>query len=123
VDAAIAWFRRHLREQPAMEDVAAAVHVSPSHLRRLFTTVFKQSPRAVLGNAQIDIAMRLLAGSDLKIESIAAEAGFASARDFSRVFSARKGCSPSDWRRKIQPLGGELAQVSRRAEEIVESAG
>ena len=123
VDAAIAWFRRHLREQPAMEDVAAAVHVSPSHLRRLFTTVFKQSPRVVLGNAQIDIAMRLLAGSDLKIESIAAEAGFASARDFSRVFSARKGCSPSDWRRKIQPLGGELAQVSRRAEEIVESAG
>jgi AraC family transcriptional regulator len=121
VDTAIAWFRRHLREHPAMEDVAAAVHVSPSHLRRLFATVFKQSPRAVLGNTQIDIAMRLLAGSDLKIESIAAESGFASARDFSRVFSARKGCSPSDWRRKIQPLGGE--RENGIAEEIVERTG
>jgi AraC-like DNA-binding protein len=93
----------HVREQPGMEEVAAAVHVSSSHLRRLFVTVRHQSPRAVLVNAQIEIAMRLLAGSDLKIESVAAEAGFTSARDFSRVFSARKGCSPSEWRRKVQP--------------------
>ena len=103
VDAAIAWFRHHVREQPGMEEVAAAVHVSSSHLRRLFVTVRHQSPRAVLVNAQVELAMRLLAGSDLKIESVAAEAGFTSARDFSRVFSAQKGCSPSDWRRKVQP--------------------
>ncbi len=124
VDAAIAWFRRHLREHPAMEDVAAAVHVSPSHLRRLFVSVLKQSPRAVLGNTQIEIAMRLLAGSDLKIESVAAEAGFASARDFSRVFSARKGCSPSDWRRRVRPAASEGAEGERKAAgEIVEKAG
>jgi AraC family transcriptional regulator len=125
VDAAIAWFRRHLRERPAMEDVAAAVHVSPSHLRRLFMMVLKQNPRAVLGNAQIEIAMRLLAGSDLKIESIAAEAGFASARDFSRVFSARNGCSPSDWRRKMQPPHAESAEPGpdgKSGREIVGSA-
>jgi AraC family transcriptional regulator len=102
VEAAVAWFRRHVREQPTMDQVASAVHVSPSHLRRLFTTVLKQNPRAVLGNAQIEIAMRLLSGSDLKIESVAAESGFASARDFSRVFSAHLGCSPSDWRRRSQ---------------------
>ena len=102
VEAAVAWFRRHVREQPTMEQVAAAVHVSPSHLRRLFTCVMKQNPRAVLGNTQIEIAMRLLSGSDLKIESVAAESGFASARDFSRVFSAHLGCSPSDWRRRSQ---------------------
>ena len=85
-----------------MEQVAAAVQISPSHLRRLFIMALKQSPRAVLGNAQIEIALRLLSGSDLKIESVAAEAGFASARDFSRVFSAHQGCSPSDWRRAVQ---------------------
>jgi AraC-like DNA-binding protein len=110
VDAAVAWFRRHLREKPAMEEVAAAVHVSPSHLRRLFMMVLRQNPRAVLGNAQIEIAMRLLAGSDLKIESVAAESGFASARDFSRVFSARKGCSPSDWRRRVRLPGDEATE-------------
>jgi len=86
-----------------MDEVAAAVHVSSSHLRRLFVSVRNQSPRAVLVNAQVELAMRLLAGSDLKIESVAAEAGFTSARDFARVFSARKGCSPSEWRRKVQP--------------------
>jgi AraC family transcriptional regulator len=109
VDAAVGWFRRHLREQPTMEAVAAAVHVSPSHLRRLFMLALRQSPRAVLGNEQIEIAMKLLSGSDLKIESVAAEAGFASARDFSRVFSAHQGCSPSDWRRKLQPPYAEVA--------------
>jgi AraC family transcriptional regulator len=103
VDEAVAWFRHHLRQQPGIEDVAAAVHVSSSHLRRLFITVRGQGPRAVLANAQVDVAMRLLAESDLKIESVAAESGFTSARDFSRVFSARKGCSPSEWRRKVQP--------------------
>jgi len=109
VEAATAWFRSHLRSQPAMEEVAAAVHVSPSHLRRLFMTVRGQSPRAVFGNTQIEIAMRLLSESDLKIESVAAEAGFASARDFSRVFSARQGCSPRDWRRKLPPPYAEPA--------------
>jgi AraC family transcriptional regulator len=114
VESAIGWFRRHLREKPGMEEVATAVHVSPSHLRRLFATVLKQSPRVVLGNAQIEIAMRLLAGSDLKIESVAAEAGFASARDFSRVFSARKGCSPSDWRRRVRPADMETGAVQKK---------
>ena len=113
VDSAIAWFRRNLREHPSMEDNAAAVHVSPSHLRRLFMTVLKQNPRTVLGNAQIEIAMRLLSGSDLKIESVAAEAGFASARDFSRVFSSHKGCSPSDWRTRVQPPYKEEGQESQ----------
>ncbi len=114
VDSAIAWFRRHLREKPGIEEVAAAVHCSPSHLRRLFMTVLKQSPRTVLSTAQIEVAMRLLAGSDLKIESVATEAGFASARDFSRVFSARKGCSPRDWRRKLQPPYVEPAASRQR---------
>jgi AraC family transcriptional regulator len=112
VDAAVSWFRRHLREHPTMEEVAAAVHVSPSHLRRLFMIALRQSPRTVLGNAQIEIAMKLLSGSDLKIESVAAEAGFASARDFSRVFSAHQGCSPSDWRRKVQPPYQEIGAAA-----------
>lgn len=115
VDTAVTWFRRHLREQPRMEEVAAAVHVSPSHLRRLFMTVLGQSPRTVLGNAQIEIAMRLLSGSDLKIESVAAEAGFASARDFSRVFSAHQGCTPSDWRWKVQPPYAEQSPSANGA--------
>jgi AraC family transcriptional regulator len=115
VDAAIAWFRRHLREQPTMELVAAAVHVSPSHMRRLFMTVLKQNPRAVLGNTQMEIAIRLLSESDLKIESVAAEAGFASARDFSRVFSSRQGCSPSDWRRRMQPPYAEPTIVQGKS--------
>ena len=116
VDAAITWFRRHLREKPAMEQVAAAVHCSPSHLRRLFMTVLKQNPRAVLGTTQIETAMRLLSESDLKIESVASESGFASSRDFSRVFSAHKGCSPSDWRRKVQPpyVEPKRARYTRR---------
>jgi len=105
VDAALAWFRRHLKEQPSLEEVAGAVHVSASHLRRMFVNVLHQNPRTVFGDTQIEVAMRLLSGSDLKIDSIASEAGFASARDFSRVFSARQGCSPSDWRRQVAGRG------------------
>jgi AraC family transcriptional regulator len=115
VEGAIAWFRRHVREQPKMEDVAAAVHVSPSHLRRLFAVALKQNPRTVLARTQMEVALRLLAESDLKIESVASEAGYASARDFSRVFRALKGCPPSEWRRRLQPPYGEVV------EEAVES--
>lgn len=109
VDGAIVWFRRHLREQPKMEDVAAAVHVSPSHLRRLFMLALHQNPRTVLAQTQMEVALRLLAESDLKIESVATEAGYASARDFSRVFRALKGCPPSEWRRRLQPPYAEVA--------------
>jgi AraC-like DNA-binding protein len=54
---------------------------------------------------------------------VATEAGFASARDFSRVFSARKGCSPRDWRRKLQPPYVEPAAAGKEGGDVLQNAG
>jgi AraC family transcriptional regulator len=98
VDAAIAWFRHNMHENPGVEEVASAVHVSKSHLRRIFLAAGRGSPHEVLNSMRLETAMRLMRETDLKLDSIATEVGFGSASDFSRAFKAKAGCSPREWR-------------------------
>ena len=45
VERAIAWFFEHMADSPTIEEVAHNINVSPSHLRRLFVLIHKESPR------------------------------------------------------------------------------
>ena len=44
VERGIAYIAAHFREGPALEDVAAAAHVSPFHFQRMFTAWAGVSP-------------------------------------------------------------------------------
>ncbi|XHR27648.1 MAG: helix-turn-helix domain-containing protein [Chthoniobacteraceae bacterium] len=101
VKSALAWFGRHLRERPSLEAVAAAVHVSPTHLRRLFVQFHGRSPHQALVEIQLETASRLLAESDEKLDSIAVECGFSNASNLCRAFKTHRGYSPSRWRKRL----------------------
>jgi AraC-like DNA-binding protein len=51
--------------------------------------------RAELARARADVAAELLADSELKLETVAARAGFTSPSHFSRFFRRRTGRPPS----------------------------
>lgn len=103
VEAALAWYRRNLAQRPSLEDMAAAVNVSPSHLRRLFVAVRGHSPHDAIVHLKIEAAQSLLGETDLKLEAVAGESGFSGATDLCRIFKARVGCSPTRWRATILP--------------------
>jgi AraC family transcriptional regulator len=99
VQAALAWFSEHVAEKPKLEEAARAVHVSASHLRRLFQQVRKQSPQAAFTQIKMDRAMEVLSESEDKLDVVAASCGFSSNVNFCRVFKAHNGFTPDAWRK------------------------
>jgi len=99
VEAAMTWYTEHMAQQPKLDEVSRAVNISVRHLRRLFIDVRNESPQSVFTGMRIHRAMELLAQTDHKLETIAAECGFSSGSDFSRVFKTHRHISPDTWRR------------------------
>lgn len=77
VAAAIAFIRAHAGAQPALEEIAAAVHLSPFHLQRLFADWAGISPKRFLQYLTKEYAKRRLAAA-ADVLSVAADAGLSS---------------------------------------------
>ncbi|WP_416982002.1 helix-turn-helix domain-containing protein [Streptomyces sp. T028] len=82
--------------------LAARVALSPSRLSHLFTEQTGQSPMRALREARLRYAARLLEGTGLSVERVAAASGFASPFHFTRVFRARYGSPPGAYRGGIR---------------------
>ncbi|MFF4585221.1 helix-turn-helix domain-containing protein [Streptomyces sp. NPDC001388] len=78
--------------------LAAQVALSPSRFAHLFTEQTGQSPMRALREARLRHAARLLEGTDLSVERVAAASGFVSPFHFTRVFRARYGRPPGAYR-------------------------
>jgi AraC-like DNA-binding protein len=77
VARAITWLRARTHEQPSLEDVAAAVHLSPSHLQRVFSRWVGLSPKRFLQFLTHEQAKARLRGSspDAHTLAVAADVG------------------------------------------------
>ncbi len=83
-----------------LKHVAAAVHVSPSHLAHVLRTRVGTSYVKYLTLLRIEEAKRLLAETDLTIAAIAAQAGYDDPAYFHRVFRRETGMTPSQYRQR-----------------------
>ena len=99
VEQAVAWFLEHLAEAPTIEQVAAQINISSSHLRKMFLLTRQESPLSVFRRARLQRAMELLSESNTKLDEIANQCGYVSGSDFCRAFKKEAGVSPSEWRR------------------------
>ena len=77
VAAAIAFIRRHARRQPTLDEIAAAVNLSPYHLQRLFAEWAGISPKRFLQYLTKEYARQQLAKS-ADVLSVALDAGLSS---------------------------------------------
>jgi AraC-like DNA-binding protein len=97
---AAAHIRRHATESIDFTALAASFGVSPATLRRRFLAAYGQSPKALQLALRLDRAKQLLATTDTAVAAIARALGFADAYYFSRLFSAREGLAPTEFRRR-----------------------
>lgn len=95
---AIQWHRQHLAEGVSVNDVAAALHLSPSHLRRLFLRIRHESPKRAFMRTTLAEACRLMAHPALSLKEVGARCGFNGFSEFYRAFKNHTGQSPSCWR-------------------------
>ena len=84
-----------------VENMAKAVHMSPSYFSRLFKEATTYSPYEYLLNLRLEKAKELLLKTDLPISEIAYQTGFNSDANFIYFFKKEMGISPLKFR-KIQ---------------------
>ncbi len=114
VESSLRWYSDHMAEEPKVEHVAEVVHVSASHLRRLFWQVRRENPQRSFTKLRLQRAMDLLTHSDGKLVVVAKQCGFSSVADFCRVFKAYNKISPHAWRRKKLGPYTEPLRTSRQ---------
>lgn len=85
-----------------LSDLAKASAVSAEHLCRLFVTSLNVTPMDAMRYQRLDLAMGLVARSNLNMEQIAYRCGFASPYHFSRVFKQVYGLAPTPMRKRIE---------------------
>ena len=86
-----------------VEDVAAYVGISRSHLFRSFQTYLGKSPKEYLSEYRIRQACHLLKETELSVSAIAYSVGFENNLYFSKAFKKIKKISPSEYRKSHQP--------------------
>jgi len=100
VSAMAQYVRDHHRSPLAIADIAAAVHLTPSHAM----TVFRRTVGVTLGDyvtmCRVAEAQRLLLTTPMMITEIAEEAGFGSLSSFYEHVSAACGMTPREYRRQ-----------------------
>ncbi len=102
VHAALNHIEAHLAETITNRDLAALCHCSEDHFIRRRREIVGQSPAQYIIERRVGRAAQLLLFSDLSIEQIAEQAGFANRFYFSRVFSQRLGVPPALYRQAIR---------------------
>lgn len=101
IERALSWYVEHLSHNPSLKQVAAIIHISPSHLRRLFWQTRKTNPKSVFRRLRLDRAKELMSRSAHTLEEVAQHCGYSSASHLCRDCLAVHGFSPTTWRKKL----------------------
>ena len=100
-----AYIRRHLSEDISPRDVADALHLSYSHLARIFKSNLKISVVKFINEIKINAAEQMMiANMERSITDIAFSLGYSSPSFFTRKFTEIKGQSPAQFRKMLKLL-------------------
>lgn len=102
IERAKQFIEEHYNEPFRLEEVAAAVHMSPSRLSALFKQYTGISILSWRDERRLIQAARLLRSSDQPIAEIGTRVGFSDATYFSRTFRQHIGYSPRQYRQRQQ---------------------
>lgn len=104
----------HLSEDISPSDVAAAMHLSYSHLSRLVTSALGYSLGELIARMKMNWAERLMTEYPAEsITAIAMRCGYNSASYFTRTFKKMKGTTPLSYRKM---LNGTKAHIEADSE-------
>jgi AraC-like DNA-binding protein len=94
----------HLDRTIRNEDLAALVHLNPSHFGRAFRNSFGEPPHEYVIRRRVERAQGLMLSTDASLSDIALDCGLADQSHLTRLFRRIVGESPRAWRRaRISP--------------------
>ena len=99
VQRAADYIRAHYDAELALDELAAAAHISKSYFLRLFRQYMGTTPYNYMLCCRITRAKELLVSTDLPVGEIGRRSGFANEANFSTRFLRMAGQSPLQYRR------------------------
>lgn len=95
---AVQYIQSHLGQDLSLKRLSEEVHLSPSHLIRLFRSNLHYSPHEYIIRKRMDRAKYLLKSTDMPIKAIASEVGYGTESSFTGAFTEKIGVSPRKFR-------------------------
>ena len=89
---------KNLLEDITLAKVAAAIHVSPGYLSRVFLKEIGENFIEYITRNKLEYAQKLLRETNRKVYEIAADIGYTNPHYFSKLFKERVGVTPLEYR-------------------------
>ena len=104
---AIAYIKDNFKEQPSLNEIAAAANLSPFHFQRLFSDWAGVSPKKFMQYISLEYAKRLLKDQHLSLLDTAYETGLSGTSRLHDLFINIEGMTPGEFKK-----GGEALQIN-----------
>lgn len=98
IEAAIRYITEHFKQQPALEDIARSIHVSPFHFQRLFTEWAGVSPKKFLQYISVEHAKQVLQNGQATLLDAAFETGLSGTGRLHDLFVNIEGMTPGEYK-------------------------
>lgn len=95
---AIEYIKTHYRQQPTLDDMAAAVHMSRYHFQRVFSEWAGLSPKKFVRYLSVEYAKQRLRESDDSLLQTAYETGLSGSGRLHDLFVSIEGMTPAEYR-------------------------
>ncbi len=97
----LAYCSEHFNREITVRSVAEALYISQSYVSKIFSDKLRYGFREYINALRIDQAKALLEQTERRIEDIMFECGFKNQSSFNRIFQARCGLSPREYRKSL----------------------
>ena len=97
---AIKYVMEHYKEKITLDTLSSIAYTDKFYFIRQFHALTGFTPKEYQNELRLNEALSLLKNTDLSIAAIANEVGFSDARGLIALIKNRKGCSPSQLRKK-----------------------
>ena len=105
---AVEYIHKNYQNDISLEDIAEYAQISSHYICSLFKKEIGMNVSKYVMEYRISRAKTLLMTTNMKSYEVAVETGFANESYFSRSFKKMTGFSPSDFRREICEIQGEI---------------
>ncbi len=107
IAAAITYINQNFRSQPALEEIAESIHLSPFHFQRLFTEWAGVSPKKFLQYISLKYAKDILKEKQATLFDAAFETGLSGTSRLHDLFINIEGMTPGEFKN-----GGENLSIN-----------
>lgn len=97
---AIKYLMEHYKEKITLDTLSSMAYTDKFYFIRQFHSLTGFTPKEYQNELRLNEALSLLKNTDLSVTAIAKEVGFPDARGLIALVKSKKGCSPSQLRKK-----------------------